>query len=441
MIIPGVSICQVGEARGHGLVVDQILLGQLANEIAHRGKVPVKLNHRGGLDTVIGWLENARIKAGKLLGDLELFKSGKDYNFVRELVEKFHGSIGLSPAFTGTAEPLRDGSQAARCSELHSIDLVQCPAANPTGLFEAEFNGALIQFEARPSLQRAKSTLTAKQVAEMRHLRQRIATLQLRFDAIQPRQRFVDDDEQAQGHGGGTNVGHDIATGALEGAGSAVLVDGLLHGSGTIAERLTAVARSLKNPIQSELPRKAILGGVAGGLLTAGAGLVVSQIAGRKRKEQQRGGVVGTLPATTQLAARLPLSSDERRDRSLYRVADFRHKVASDELNSAASSYIKSAATGGLAGGLVGSLRGKGKIGAGIGALAGIGSIAGIRAALPPDQFGQHSPEEHQIERTVPIAGAIVAAIAGRKKLKQAAGNLAEQISAATARRAAGRTL
>src|SRR5438128_724374 len=115
MIISGVSICSLGECKGHDLQADPTLLSQLAAEITRKGRIPVKLNHRGGLDSVIGWIQNARLAAGKLIGDLELFKTGKDYQFVRDLVQKFGSSIGLSPAFTGAAEPMRDGSTAARC--------------------------------------------------------------------------------------------------------------------------------------------------------------------------------------------------------------------------------------------------------------------------------------------------------------------------------------
>src|SRR4051794_13048328 len=148
MIVPGVSVCSLGEAKGHNLKVDETLLSQLATEIQRKGRVAVKLNHRGGLDTVIGWLENARIAAGKLVADLGLLEAAKDFHFVCELLEKFGNSIGLSPAFTGSPEPLPDGSVAARCEELNSVDLVAEPAANPTGLFSATYNDRVTYFEA-----------------------------------------------------------------------------------------------------------------------------------------------------------------------------------------------------------------------------------------------------------------------------------------------------
>jgi hypothetical protein len=516
MMIPGVSICSIGQARGHGLEIDPTLLSQLQSEIARRGRVPCKLNHRGGLETVIGWIENARLGAGKLIGDLELCKSSPSYNFVRELVTKFSGSFGLSPAFTGAAEPLPDGNTAARCRELFSIDLVESPASNPTGLFEARFNGSVIEFSARPAV----LTLSAKERAELTALRRRVGTLQLRFDTTQKRGRFVDDDDETQGHDGRTNVVHDAITGALEGGASAVVIDALLHGEGTIAERLAGVGRSLKTPIESGLPKKALIGGLAGGVLTAGAGLLVSKLASdHRKKQQQRRGFVGTIPETTQLDERkrytaqgshliggakigagvgavatggttaaviavldklrkaerkvmardaliagasgalrggakgalagaliggairkrerrefARLSPAEQRDRSLYRVAGYKNRISEDELNRAASNYTKAGATGALAGGLIGSLKSKAKIGAGIGALAGIASIKAIRAASPPDPFGQHTPEEKAAEKAVPIAAGIVAAIAAKKKLSQAAERAAKGIGRNLAR-------
>ena len=196
---------------------------------------------------------------------------------------------------------------------------------------------------------------------------------------------------------------------------------------------MATVARSLKTPIASGIPKKALIGGVAGGLLTGAAGLAVDKLFANRRKQQQQRGAVGTIPAETQLAA---LTDQEKRDRATYRIQGYRHKVATDELNNATSSYLKSAATGGLAGGLVGSLRDKGKIGAGIGALAGIGSIAAIRKTLPPDQFGNRTPAEHQVEKIVPLTAAVIAAVAARKKLKNSLGNIRSAISAATARTA-----
>ena len=220
MLIPGVSICSLGTARGHDLQVDGVLLSQLQSEIERKKLVPVKLNHRGGLETVIGWICNPRLAAGnrKLIGDLELVKSSPSYNFVRELVSKFSHSFGLSPAFSGSGETQRDGTTAARCADLHSIDLVESPASNPSGLF-CRINENLIEFAVR-----------------------------------RPQWQFpgVDDDETPHR----STLAHDAATGAVEGAGSAVVIDALLHGQGSIAKRLADVGRSLKTPHRQRTAEK-----------------------------------------------------------------------------------------------------------------------------------------------------------------------------------------
>jgi hypothetical protein len=53
---------------------------------------------------------------------------------VLEIAEKLPDTFGISIAFSG---PVREigGKSFASCTELYSADLVQTPAANPTGLF------------------------------------------------------------------------------------------------------------------------------------------------------------------------------------------------------------------------------------------------------------------------------------------------------------------
>jgi hypothetical protein len=495
MIIPGVSICSIGLARGHDLLCDATLLSQLQQEINRKGHVPVKLNHRGGLDSVIGWIENARLGAGKLIGDLELCKSSPSYNFVRELVSKFSSTFGLSCAFSGAAEPLPDGNTAARCRELHSIDLVEAPASNPNGLFSARYNDRVIEFSVRPAV----LTLATEQRAELSQLRRRVAALYLWFDAMQQRRRFVDDDDETQGHDDSTSIGHDLLAGAADGSLGAIAVDNLIHGSGSVVDRLRTIGGELRNPIESGLLRKIGIGAGVGSVLTAGAGILISKLAADRRKKQQArkqflddspggrnrlrgaeigavtggalgatvgglalrkykmapfgaaatgargllaGAILGALIGTKRKPKKKEpvrefsrgLTAEEQRDRSLYRVAGYKHRISEDELNRAASSYTSAGATGALAGALIGSLKSKAKIGAGIGALAGIGSIKAIREASPADPFGQHTPEEKAAEKAVPITAGIVAAIAARKKLKQITSRAAENIGRGLAR-------
>src|SRR5204862_1885668 len=142
------------------------------------------------------------------IADLGLLPSGKNFEFVRELISHFRDGIGLSPAFTGSPEPLPDGSIAARCKELHSVDLVAEPAANPSGLFSATYNDRVTHFEAcrfgeKRRRQSFRSCSAAVRLTEFAKGLPTVEFGRLRYPA--------DDDE---GHDGGTNVGHDVAAGA-----------------------------------------------------------------------------------------------------------------------------------------------------------------------------------------------------------------------------------
>jgi hypothetical protein len=56
---------------------------------------------------------------------------------VLEIAEKLPDTFGISIAFSGPVREI-DGKRFASCEELYSADLVQTPAANPTGLFSFE---------------------------------------------------------------------------------------------------------------------------------------------------------------------------------------------------------------------------------------------------------------------------------------------------------------
>jgi hypothetical protein len=52
-----------------------------------------------------------------------------------EMAETMPGAFGLSIAFSGAPEGGDDATRFARCTEIYSCDIVDIPAANPTGLF------------------------------------------------------------------------------------------------------------------------------------------------------------------------------------------------------------------------------------------------------------------------------------------------------------------
>jgi hypothetical protein len=137
-IIEGVSVISVGEAKGHGLFVDAQTLREVkACAETYAGGVKVNLDHGAGIRDIVGFCDNFRIIGEKLVADLNLLQNAERKDYVLEIAEKLPDTFGISIAFSG---PVREigGKRFASCEELYSADLVQTPAANPTGLFSFE---------------------------------------------------------------------------------------------------------------------------------------------------------------------------------------------------------------------------------------------------------------------------------------------------------------
>ena len=134
-IIEGVSIISVGEAKGHGLFVDDITLQEVkACAESYAGGVKVNLDHGAGIKDIVGFCDNFRIIGEKLVADLNLLETAEKRAYVLEIATRMPDTFGISIAFSGPVRE-RDGQSFASCTELYSADLVQTPAANPTGLF------------------------------------------------------------------------------------------------------------------------------------------------------------------------------------------------------------------------------------------------------------------------------------------------------------------
>lgn len=136
-IIRGVAVVTEGIAKGHGVFIDaETLLQVKACAETYAGGLKVKMNHSGGAGDIVGFLRAFRIEGTKLLADLHLLGTTPHRGYVLEIAQSIPDTFGLSIAFAGVAEP-RDGRQFARCTEIFSADLVDEPAANPSGLFDA----------------------------------------------------------------------------------------------------------------------------------------------------------------------------------------------------------------------------------------------------------------------------------------------------------------
>lgn len=140
--VKGVSLLQKGPALGHGMWVDNVMLEQAKKCAAAKGKIKAKCDHWSGLDKTVGYYENFRIRAGKLVADLNLFETAPQTAQLLEMIQTIPESFGVSIVFAGD-EPEYDKEEDryyARVRELYSADFVDTPAANRDGVFEAEID-------------------------------------------------------------------------------------------------------------------------------------------------------------------------------------------------------------------------------------------------------------------------------------------------------------
>jgi hypothetical protein len=137
--ITDVSVITVGEAKGHGMLIDAQTLAEVkAAAETYAGGLKVKTDHYTGFDNIVGTLRNFRIDGDQLRADLYLLKNHDATPRILEMAELMPDTFGLSISFTGEHEESDKDIVFARCTEIYSADLVDAPAANPTGLFSAK---------------------------------------------------------------------------------------------------------------------------------------------------------------------------------------------------------------------------------------------------------------------------------------------------------------
>lgn len=154
-IIRGVSVITKGPALGHGVMIDDKTLEQV--KIAaeqYSGGLKVKLKHSGDAGDIVGYIDTLRVSGEKLLGDLHLLQTSPHRAYILEIAERIPDTFGLSIAFSGPSEKSEDKlTTLQRCSEIYSVDLVDSPAANPSGFFARKLkqlqNGEVEQPEAK----------------------------------------------------------------------------------------------------------------------------------------------------------------------------------------------------------------------------------------------------------------------------------------------------
>ena len=145
--IKGVSVLSVGEALGHDMQIDVTTLEQVKEAAEGYGAgLKVKTDHFSGFNQIVGTLRNFQIDGDQLRADMHLLATHEATLRILEMSESMPESFGLSIAFSG--EHLDSGEVTfARCSEIYSADLVDAPAANPTGLFSEKVDSAEINMD------------------------------------------------------------------------------------------------------------------------------------------------------------------------------------------------------------------------------------------------------------------------------------------------------
>jgi hypothetical protein len=171
-IIRGVSIITSGiTARGHDLDVDATTIHQMFEACSKKGQIPVKANHKSGVQDITGFITNFYTEGGKLKGDWHILQSFPAKDQILETAERMPAGVGLSAAFIGPDKPVKvDGRLKARCEEVLSIDYVTMPAANPSGLFSANVD-TQTQLETKNTM--AEPTL-ADVVAQLSKISERL---------------------------------------------------------------------------------------------------------------------------------------------------------------------------------------------------------------------------------------------------------------------------
>lgn len=199
--IKNVSVITVGEARGHGMQIDEKTLLQVkAAAETYAGGLKVKTDHYSGFNEIVGALKNFTIDGDQLRADLFLLKAHDATARILEMAELMPDTFGLSISFSGEHEESGE-TVFARCSEIYSADLVDAPAANPTGLFSAKVDNEKKVMDEK-QIADAIAAALAPVIAEMTDMQAKLAALEYKPDAeetpkMEDGEKPVDEDKTA----------------------------------------------------------------------------------------------------------------------------------------------------------------------------------------------------------------------------------------------------
>jgi hypothetical protein len=196
-IVHGVALITGGlEAEGHNLYVDDKTVKQLHELAIKLNKLPVCLDHDGGIADVDGYLTNFYVDQNKLRGDWHMLQTHPETPIMLERAERQPNTFGLSVAFKGDKKGvLENGRACARAEALLGADVVKRPAANPDGLFAVP----------TPKLTTNKNVMPEQQTQEptISDLMQAINSISGRLDQHDQFNQQLVDHLNGGGQGGG----------------------------------------------------------------------------------------------------------------------------------------------------------------------------------------------------------------------------------------------
>lgn len=173
-IVQGVQVIRVGEAKGHGLYVDEVTLSQVVELANKKIRVPASLNHYSGAEAFIGYFTNFTQDAEAVRADLHLFETSPFKGYVLELASRMPEGLGFSIVFYMREPEFIEGKPFARVESLEGCDLVKTPAAT-SGIFEAkpfdmqkeimENNPAVLKVEATKAVLETETTSPTGNIA------------------------------------------------------------------------------------------------------------------------------------------------------------------------------------------------------------------------------------------------------------------------------------
>ena len=192
-LIMGVSVITEGDALGHGVMIDAIsLAGIREHAMMKPSGVKVMLDHDDGIENTIGRMMNFEIDGNQLRADLQLLKAHSETPLIIEMAQTMPELFGMSISFSGTVEEI-GGVYYVRCEELYSVDIVDMPAANPSGLFSAivdstqnvmELQAITIELSAEKEMRLAAVELAKKNYSDLQTQLANVAKLSSERDEL-----------------------------------------------------------------------------------------------------------------------------------------------------------------------------------------------------------------------------------------------------------------